>query len=54
MLEAILLCVIGLPIVLLAIVIWICCGIALWDAVSSYCHSNHIRKLMARRWPDEN
>jgi len=54
MLKTILLVLIGTPVLMLGIGIWICCAIALWDAVSAYCHSNHIRKLMARRWPDEN
>lgn len=50
MLEAIMLGVIGIPVFLCAIGIWICCGIALWDAVCTYCGSKRVEKLMRRRW----
>jgi hypothetical protein len=39
---------------LLAMLIWGCAVVAVWDAVSAYRRSDHIRKLMARRWHDED
>jgi hypothetical protein len=50
MIEAIMLGVIGIPVVLLGVGIWICCGVAIWDAVGAYRGSKTVDKLMRRRW----
>jgi hypothetical protein len=52
MLETIFL-VIGFPVFYVGLAICCLCGAVVWEAVGAYCHSNRIRKLMARRWPDE-
>jgi len=55
MIESILLAIIGIPIVLVAILVWMCCIIAVLDAVRTYTvgESEPLGKMLGRMKRDK-